>query len=72
MPDGTAKVLGKPGVEMVTDGPCLTGTLLQLEAGVGAKPMPRAALAKVRADALALMSKVICHRRSKTDPPPPK
>lgn len=59
MPDGTAKVLGKPGVEMVTDGPCLTGTLLQLEAGVGAKPMPRAALAKVRADALALMSKVI-------------
>jgi len=44
---------------MVTDGPCLTGTLVQLEAGVGAKPMRREALGKVRSDALALMSKVI-------------
>lgn len=63
MTDGTAKILAKSGgnstVEMVTDGPCLTGTLLQLETGVGAKPMRREALAKVRSDALALMSKVI-------------
>jgi hypothetical protein len=51
--------VNKALVEMVTDGPCLAGTLEQLEGGVGAKPMPGAALAKVRADALGLLGKVL-------------
>lgn len=51
--------MSQAGVEMVTDGPCLAGTLEQLESGVGAKPMPGAALAKVRADALGLLGKVL-------------
>src|SRR3569833_3949775 len=59
MSDGTARVVDTSIVEMVTDGPCLAGTLDQLEAGVGAKPMRRQALVKVRADALELMSKVL-------------
>jgi hypothetical protein len=59
MSDGTARVVDGSLVDMVTDGPCLTGTLDQLEIGVGAKPMPRQALVKVRADALDLMSKVL-------------
>jgi Z1 domain len=59
MVDGTARVVDTSLVEMVTDGPCLTGTLDQLEAGVGAKPMPRQALVKVRADALELTAKVL-------------
>ena len=59
MSDGTAKIVDAPRVEMVTDGPCLRGTLEQLEAGNGAKPMPREALTKVRSDALDLMSKVL-------------
>jgi hypothetical protein len=59
MSDGTARVVDTALVEMVTDGPCLAGTLEQLEAGVGAKPMLRQALVKVRADALDLTSKVL-------------
>ena len=59
MPEGTAKIVDGERVEMVIDGSCLTGTLEQLENGVGAKPMPRQALVKVRADALALMDKVL-------------
>src|SRR5258708_36286752 len=59
MSDGTARVVDGSLIDMVTDGPCLTGTLDQLEVGVGARPMPRQALVKVRADALALMSKVL-------------
>jgi len=59
MSDGTARVVDGSLIDMVTDGPCLTGTLEQLEHGVGAKPMPRQALVKVRADALELMSKVL-------------
>jgi hypothetical protein len=59
MTDGTARIVDGSLVDMVTDGPCLTGTLDQLELGVGAKPMPRSALVKVRADALDLMSKVL-------------
>jgi hypothetical protein len=59
MSDGTARVVDGSLIDMVTDGPCLTGTLDQLEVGVGAKPMPRKALVKVRADALDLMSKVL-------------
>jgi hypothetical protein len=59
MSEGTARIVGKAAVEMVTDGPCLAGTLEQLESGVGAKPMPREALAKVRTDALGLLAKVL-------------
>ncbi len=57
MLEGTAKVVDDARVEIVTDGPCLAGTLEQLEAGVCAKPMPREALAKVRADALHYLRK---------------
>lgn len=59
MSDGTARIVSKARVEMETDGPCLSGTLEQLQVGVAAKPMPEAALAKVRADALGLLSKVL-------------
>ena len=46
MSEGTARIVDKASVEMVTDGPCLAGTLEQLEGGVGAKPMPAEALGK--------------------------
>jgi hypothetical protein len=59
MTDGTARIVNGSVVEMVTDGACLAGTLEQLEAGVGAKPMPAKALAKVRTDALELLAKVL-------------
>src|SRR5215208_604652 len=59
MSEGTARIVNRALVEMVTDGPCLTGTLEQLESGAAAKPMPGAALAKVRADALGLLGKVL-------------
>jgi hypothetical protein len=48
MSEGTANIVSDATVEMVTDGPCLTWTLEQLKGGVGAKPMPLAALSKVR------------------------
>jgi hypothetical protein len=56
---GSANVLEKSVVTMETEGPCLVGTLQQLEIGVAAKPMQRAALAKVRSDALELLGKVL-------------
>src|SRR5258706_2339162 len=59
MVDGTAKIISPSAVEMMTDGPCLAGTLDQLERGGAAKPMPRAALTKVKADALGLLEKVL-------------
>jgi hypothetical protein len=59
MPEGTAKIVGNIPIEIVSDGACLNGTLQQLEAGVGAKPMRREALSKVRTDALALLEKVV-------------
>lgn len=59
MPDGTAKIVTPEAVEMVTDGPCLTGTLEQLQQGVATRPMPTASIAKVRSDALALLAKVL-------------
>lgn len=59
MSEGTARILSDPAVEMVTDGPCLAGTLEQLERGVGAKPMPAAALTRVRTAALGLLAKVL-------------
>jgi hypothetical protein len=59
MSEGTATLVGGGHVQIVTDGPCLRGTLEQLEEGVAAKPMPREALAKVENDALVLLGKVI-------------
>jgi hypothetical protein len=59
MEKGTATVVGPPTTQMVTDGPCLSGTIEQLAVGVGARPMPRDALTKVRADALDLTGKVL-------------
>ena len=59
MTDGTAIVVTDTSIEMVTDGPCLAGTLEELGVGAGAKPMPPHALAKVRADALELTAKVL-------------
>ena len=59
MSQGTAKVMDKPKIDMVTDGSCLAGTLEQLEVGVSSKPMPRDALSKVRSDALDLLAKVL-------------
>lgn len=44
---------------LVTDGPCLVGTLENLKAGVGAKPMSEAALVKVRSDAFGLLDKIV-------------
>jgi hypothetical protein len=64
MSQGTAMIVDKAGVEMVIDGPCLVGTLEQLASDVGAKPIPQAALTKVRHDALGLLNK--CSRRTQT------
>jgi hypothetical protein len=68
MSQGTATIIDKTGVEMVIDGPCLTGTLEQLESGFGAKPMARAALTKVRQDALGLLNKVLAAYASQVAP----
>src|SRR5688572_13826579 len=59
MSPGSANVVGKTAVDLLTDGPCVTGTLHQLEVGVGAKPMSRAALEKIRKDSLDLLEKVL-------------
>src|SRR5262245_3967608 len=59
MAQGTANVMSKAYDEMVTDAHCLTCTLEQLQRGVGARPMPQGSLAKVRADALGLLGKVL-------------
>jgi hypothetical protein len=59
MTDGTATIVSKTSVQMITDGPCLAGTLDLLKVGVAARPMTDAALAKVRVDALTLLSKVL-------------
>jgi hypothetical protein len=58
-PRGSANLLGGGVVEMVTDGPCLTGTLENLSLGLGASPMPAAVLVKIRADALDLLEQVL-------------
>lgn len=50
---------GGKAPEIITDGPCLLGTLENLRAGVGAKPMSEAALVKVRSDAFGLLDKVV-------------
>jgi hypothetical protein len=50
---------GDPAIEMVADGPCLTGTLASLLEGHGARPMPEASLGKIRADALGLLEDVL-------------
>ena len=59
METGQANIVQKSVTEMVTDGPCLTGTLEQLEIGIAARPMSREALKKVKQDALNLLEKVI-------------
>lgn len=58
-PLGSANLVGSNALEMVTDGPCLTGTLENLALGLGAHPMPQAGLAKIRADALGLLEEVL-------------
>lgn len=58
-PRGSANLVGGAVVEMVTDGPCLTGTLENLELGLGANPMPAAVLVKIKADALDLLEQVL-------------
>jgi ribosomal protein L30/L7E len=57
--DSEATILSKSAVHMVTDGPCLTGTLENLAAGIGARALPAEVLAKVRTDALALLEDVL-------------
>jgi Z1 domain-containing protein len=59
MSAGSANIVGETAVELLTDGPCLAGTLHQLEVGVGAKPMSRVALEKIRKDSLDLLEKVL-------------
>jgi hypothetical protein len=59
MAEGTARVVEKQRIEMITDGPCLSGTLDKLEVGTATKPMPREALARVKVDALGLLEKVL-------------
>lgn len=58
-PRGSANLVGGAVVEMVTDGPCLAGTLKNLELGLNASPMPAAVLVKIRADALDLLEQVL-------------
>ncbi len=51
---------GRPSVEMVTDGRCITSTLAALEEGAGSgKPMLRAALEKTRVQAAGLLEQVL-------------
>jgi hypothetical protein len=54
---GSATVNSAPMPTLRTDGPCLEGTLQNL--GAGAKPMTPAALAKVKADALDMLGRVV-------------
>jgi hypothetical protein len=59
MEDGRATVKVSGTIDVVVDGPCLLGTLEKLREGFGAKPMPDAALTKVRADAVRLLEAVV-------------
>lgn len=59
MADSKATILAKSAIQMVIDGPCLRGTLANLAGGIGAKPMPDAALTKVRTGALGLLEAVL-------------
>ena len=59
MADSTATILTKPSIQMVVDGPCLRGTLENLSAASGARPLPSAALVKVRTDALRMLEGVL-------------
>lgn len=69
MSDGSAKIIDSAQpVEMIVDGPCLAGTLHQLEIGVAAKPMTRQALVKVQADAINLLEKVLSSYVSEVAP----
>lgn len=56
---GTATVVGGAAVTMVTDGPCLRGTLDNLGQGYGAKPLNERSLVKAKDDALGLLSDVL-------------
>jgi hypothetical protein len=55
----SATVVGSSPPSIRTNGPCLEGTLKALEAGVDAKPMPAAALAKVKSDGLDLLARIV-------------
>lgn len=56
---GSARIIEHHQVDIVTDGPCLTGTLEQLALGIAAKPMAPEALSRVRKDALTLLGKIV-------------
>lgn len=56
-PTGSATVIGNPTPSLRADGSCLSGTLRSL--GRGAKPMSSASVEKIKADALALLGKVV-------------
>jgi hypothetical protein len=59
MSNGEARIVSPKGLEMVIDGPCLTATLANLEAGYGARPMRPEVLSKVRGDAVSLLEDVL-------------
>ena len=46
-------------VEMNTNGPCIAATVENLENGVGAKPLPRAAIERTRTQACRLLASVL-------------
>lgn len=59
IPLGTASFEGSVAPSMTTDGPCLTGTLENLKAGIASRALDSETLTRVRSDALELLSKVL-------------
>src|SRR5262245_44691058 len=55
----SATIVGRPPVAMVADGACLRGTLENLAAGWGTKPLSEGSIAKARRDALGLLEDVL-------------
>jgi hypothetical protein len=58
-PLGTASVEGERAVRMVTDGYCLEGTLQNLAAGHGAKPLSPSSITKAKRDALDFLGDIL-------------
>src|SRR5689334_18507747 len=59
MKDSARVVGGGDGIEMCTDGPCLTATLANLAAGSNGKPISDTSVSKIRADALGLLDEIL-------------